>query len=1354
MIEKNQKIFLKSEILKATLDYFKGDTLATEVWINKYCLKDENNFYELTPNDMHKRLAKELARIEAKYPNPISEEEIFDTIKNFEKIIPQGSPMSGIGNDFQIVSLSNCFVIGERGNSDSYGGILKIDQEQVQLMKRRGGVGHDLSHIRPSGSPVKNSAITSTGVVPFMERYSNTTREVAQDGRRGALMLSISISHPDAEKFIDAKMTPGKITGANVSVKIDDEFMDCVVNDRVYWQTHPIDLKIPLGETYDNLIKNAKENELIKLPDVGYLKKINARKLWEKIIHNAWKSAEPGILFWDKIINESIPDCYRKFGFKTVSTNPCVAGETLIAVADGRNYVSIKQLAEEGNDVPVYAMDKNGKLVIKTMRNPRITDFNQQIYKIIIEGGHSMRVTGNHKFRLKNGSYKEAKNLLYGDSLHIMTKWEASFDDIIPNSNSKSSDYMWINNGEFKNNISEHRFVYEQLNNINIETGYVIHHKDYNSLNNKINNLLLMTSKDHNLLHTQNMLGEKNPYHSMSDEWKYNFASHKGSTNRSYIEISTDELKSHALKLTEKLQRRFSKRDWVSYAKENNIPQAFSQFRIEEVNSGITSMSKWAALELNLDFINEDPRLVKSYKKMLENGYNAKIENNIVYVEKFCEDCGNSFWIEHDRREISFCSHSCALNHINNDKNINIKRSNTINETYKIKAESNKVNQIKIFSDLKFNLGRTPYLKEWESECKNKNISFTLKTKHGFKNFKEVEEVADNFNHKVLLVELDGFENVYNGTVDDVHNFFSGGFQEKCSNNKPKYLNINQLQCGEIPLCPYDSCRLLAINLYGYVVNPFTKNAYFDWVLFKKHAQIAQRYMDDIIDLEVEKIDSILYKIKSDPEDEFVKLYEINLWERIKKMTLMGRRTGLGVTAEGDMLAALGLIYGTDEATSFSEEIHKQLKLSAYRSSVILAQERGSFPIYDPNEEINNPFILRIKDEDPELFQDMVKYGRRNIALLTIAPTGTASLMTQTTSGIEPVFLPVYKRRRKVNPQEKDVRIDFVDEEGVTWQEYRVFHHKFETWLIVNGYNIDVVKTMSDEQLDEIVKKSPYYKATSNDVDWVKKVEMQGRIQSNVDHSISTTVNVPNDATEELIAKIYETAWRSGCKGITVYRDGSRSGILISDTDKRENEKEVEFRENHAPKRPKRLKGEIYRFQNNLEKWIAVVGVKDGRPYELFTGKLENGLSNLPVNIKDCEVVKNIIEVDGFNENDEPIKIKKKRYDIEYIDNDGIKQVHTGLNHAFDPEYWNYAKLISGILRHGMPLIYAYELIDSLNFKEEYINTWKNGVVRTLKRYIKDGEKVKGKCPECQGTEFIFAEGCIRCANCSWSKCS
>lgn len=853
MKNKNLRTYSKEDVKKASVEYFNGDTLAADVWIKKYCLKDENEYYELSPDDMHRRIAKEFARIESKYPNELSEDEIYDSLKDFKRIVPAGSPMSGIGNDLQVVSLSNCYVIGNEGETDSYGGIFKIDQEIAQLQKRRGGVGTDVSFLRPAGTPVKNSAITSTGIVPFMERFSNTTKEVAQDGRRGALMLSVDIRHPEAEKFIDAKLTEGKVTGANISVKLTDDFMNAALNNEQFTQAYPI----------------YSENPRIT-------KQIDANKLWKKIIHNAWKSAEPGILFWDKIKNESIPDCYSDYGFATTSTNPC----------------------------------------------------------------------------------------------------------------------------------------------------------------------------------------------------------------------------------------------------------------------------------------------------------------------------------------------------------------------------------------------------------------------------------------------------------------------------------------GEIPLCPYDSCRLLSINLYGYVKNPFTEEAEFDYTLFKSDVKKGMRYMDDIVDLEIEKLDRILDKIKSDPESEFIKQYELSLWENILNKTKLGRRTGLGITGLGDMIASLGYTYGTDEANNFIGEIQKILKLSAYRESVNMAKDRGKFPIYDFKREINNPFINRIKEEDPELYEDMIVYGRRNISLLTIAPTGSVSILTQTTSGCEPVFSPFYTRRRKINPQEQNIRVDFVDVDGISWTEYPVFHHKFVDWLKTKNYNIDEVLMMSKDEINKIVSLSPYNKATSNDVDWVKKVEMQGILQKHVDHSISVTVNLPSNVSEEIVSKVYETGWKSGCKGITVYRDGSRDGVLITDSQKKNIEKEKLFEEHNVPKRPKRLKGEIHRFMNNSEKWIAVVGMREGRPYEIFTGRVSNGLNDIPVSVKECEVIKNITEDVNTGE-------KTKQYDIEYIDSDGNKRTATGISKVFHPDYWNYAKMISGVLRHGMPLLYVYELVNSLNLNDDNLNTWKNGVSRIIKKYIKDGEKISGKvCPNCGSTHLEFKEGCLTCMSCGSSRCS
>ena len=844
----NRKTYTFDEAFKASLDYFTGDELAAKVWVNKYALKDAfGNIYEESPVDMHHRLASEIARVEKKYPNPLSEEELFNLFDHFRYIVPQGSPMTGIGNDFQIASLSNCFVIGLDGDADSYGAIIRIDEEQVQLMKRRGGVGHDLSHIRPKGSPVKNSALTSTGLVPFMERYSNSTREVAQDGRRGALMLSVSIKHPDSESFIDAKMTEGKVTGANVSVKIDDEFMQAVVNGTPYKQQYPIDSSEPTN-----------------------VKEINAAELWKKIIHNAWKSAEPGVLFWDTILKESVPDSYADLGFRTVSTNPC----------------------------------------------------------------------------------------------------------------------------------------------------------------------------------------------------------------------------------------------------------------------------------------------------------------------------------------------------------------------------------------------------------------------------------------------------------------------------------------GEIPLCPYDSCRLLAINLYSYVVNPFTKEAYFDFDLFRKHVILAQRIMDDIIDLESEKIEKILEKIDTDPESLEVKQSERHLWEKIQKKTLQGRRTGVGITAEGDMIAALGLRYGTEEATVFAEKVQKMLALAAYRSSVEMAKERGAFDIYDAKREEKNPFINRLREADPELYDDMVKYGRRNIACLTIAPTGTTSLMTQTTSGIEPVFLPVYKRRRKVNPNDSEARVDFVDETGDAFEEYIVFHHKFVTWMQANGYSAS--KKYTQEEVEELVAKSPYYKATSNDVDWLQKVRMQGRIQKWVDHSISVTINLPNDVSEELVDSLYVEAWRCGCKGCTVYRDGSRSGVLIA-TDKKKKKEDCNCMQPPVivSTRPRELDADVVKFQNNREKWIAFVGLLNGRPYEIFTGLADDdeGIM-LPKNVSKGTIIKSYDE-DG-----------NKHYDFQFKNKRGYKMTIEGLDGKFNPEYWNYAKLISGVLRYGMPIDQVIKLVQGMELNSESINTWKNGVERALKKYLPNGMEAKGqKCPNCGLETLIYQEGCLICTNCGASKC-
>jgi ribonucleotide reductase alpha subunit len=1216
MAEKNYKIYTKEEVLKATLEYFKGDELATDVWIRKYCLKDDKNYYELTPDDMHRRIAKELARIELKYQNPISEEEIYNTLKNFNRLVPQGSPMSGIGNNFQVVSLSNCFVIGNEGESDSYGGILKLDQELVQLEKRRGGVGLDLSFVRPVGSPVKNSAITSTGVVPFMERYSNSTNEVAQDGRRGALMESISIRHPDSENFIDAKLVQGAVTGANISIKLHDDFMEAVMSGAPYTQQYPI-----TGEA-------------------KYTKVIDAQKLWKKIIFNAWKSAEPGILFWDKILSESIPDCYNDLGFNTISTNPCLPDSVWIMTHIGPR--QIKDLLGES-----FFTLTNGIKDLSTHKGFFYTG-NKETFKIKTKKGYILEGTDNHQVKtIKNKTqigkkyeWSEIKKLKIGDKISLGNNRNIQWDG---NGNFEIGWLLgnFVGDGTVSENSYELRYWGTNKANMKEQAvGFIknnLKHRSDLGINKNCDILVKgVSSTELKIIGEKfGVLGDKTIINEIIEKSSYDF--YRGFISGLFDADGT-----------------------VSHNKNKGINVRLSSSKIELCKLTQRMLSRLGIIST----IYEDRR-VEQMREM-PDGKGGKKE----YLMKSCHE-------------------------------VVVSKDNVI-------EFQNKIN----FTD--------------EEKYSKLDLAVLSLNKRG--------TYSESFVDEIISISSNGFSDVYDCQILRTHEFEANG--------------IIVHNCGEIPLCPDDSCRLLAINLFGYVEHPFTKDATFAWDVFAGDVIIAQRLMDDIIDLELEKIDAIISKIQSDPEDEFLKLCELKLWERIKDKTNRGRRTGLGVTGEGDMLAALGLRYGTNEATDFSEDVHKTIKLCAYRSSITMAKERGAFPIFSVKREVNNPFILRIKEDDPELYKDMVKYGRRNIALLTIAPTGTASIMTQTTSGIEPCFLPTYMRRRKINPQEKDIRIDFVDDEGVAWQEYPVFHHKFEMWLEINGYDVAKVQLMDKDEIDKIVKKSPYYKATSNDVDWIKKVEMQGRLQKHIDHSISVTVNLPKEATEELVAKVYETGWKSGCKGITVYRDGSRSGVLVGVDEKKNEPYEI-----NVPKRPKRLKGEIHRFQNNLEKWIAVVGMKDGRPYEIFTGKLENGLAYLPTNIKECEVVKNKFEVEEKNDDGKLIKVIKKRYDIEYMDSDGEKQIHTGLNQAFNPEFWNYAKFISGVLRHKMPIVYVYELIDSLNFKEDYINTWKNGVARVIKKYIKDGEKGKGRCPECGSDHLEFKEGCLTCMACGNSKC-
>lgn len=1134
------EIYSYEEALKASLEYFRNDDLAAKVFLQKYALKDRSgNLYEKTPDDMHRRLAKELARIESNYPNPIHENEAFELMKGFKYLIPQGSPMTGIGNDFQIISLANCFVI--HNGEDSYGSIMKIDEEQVHLMRRRGGVGHDLSHLRPKDSPTTCSALTSTGIVPFAERYSNTTREVGQDGRRGALMLSLSVEHPDIEDFIDAKLTQGKLTGANISVRITDDFMKSVIDG---------------------------DNFYLKFNSSIY-KTVKASKIWNKIIHNAWKSAEPGVLFWDNIVRESPADCYSEYGFKTISTNPCIIGDTLIAVADGRNAIPIKQLVEEGKDVLVYSTNpKTLKTEIKWGRNPRLTKKNVEVWKLTLDDGSSLIATPDHKIMLKDGNYCDLSELKSGQSLMPFNTYlsEGSWNEGYRCINSKSNGYA-----------RQYRMLYEFYNGKYDGKKFNVHHRDGNRLNDEISNLELELAKIHR---SEHKLGENNPYYK-NDNCRENllsYASKPGEKNPRYISITNQEI--------------------IEEGK-----------RCLELNNGVFTRNIW-------------------YK----------------YVETL-------------------------------DKPIP-----------------------SVSSKFRFNR---------------------------FSTFKSL--VLEN--HKVSSVEFYGYEDVYNLTVDDNHNY------NIITSGDEKFINSSGItikNCGEVPLAQNDSCRLLAINLYSYVENPFEEFSKFNFDLFKQHVRIAQRFMDDIVDLEIEKIDKIIAKVESDPEEYETKVRELNLWNKIKETALKGRRTGLGITAEGDMLAAMNLRYGSKEAIDFSERVHKVLAVEAYNSSIQLARERGNFPIWNKDLEKENPFICRvireIGEEEPYLASDYFTYGRRNIACLTIAPTGTTSLMSQTSSGIEPAFLIYYQRRRKINPNDTHTRVDFVDEVGDKWEEYNVIHPKFITWYYQSKNNKDFVgnyflgfNECKDylEKLDEgvleiLFKQSPYYKSTSKDIDWVAKVEMQGRIQKWVDHSISVTVNLPEETTVETVGKIYETAWKSGCKGMTVYREGSRSGVLNS-----KKKESTTF----PKERPEVVECDINHLTIKGEKWIVCLGIVNKKPYEVFAFKYE---------------------LDKKFNKGRLIKIKSKQYNLEIIGDGVIKDIAGEFDNPLE-----------GSLTRQISLNLKYSPIEEIYLqllKEGSISDFNKAISRVFKKYLPEVIDLKDACPKCGG-KLQMKEGCQTCTQCGESKC-
>ena len=1292
-----------SQVFDASVLYFQGDEFAAKVFVDKYALQNGGKFYELTPSDMHRRLAKEFARIENKYPNPISEEDIFSLLDHYKYVIPQGSPMSAIGNPYQLQSLSNCFVVqGVYNNKlDSYGGIMLADQEIAQIMKRRGGVGLDISGIRPKDTPTNNAAKTTDGLGVFMERFSNTCREVAQNGRRGALMITISINHPEIETFINIKRDKSKVTGANISIRLNDNFMNAVKNDKDYILRWPVDVEP----------ENAKLTKTIK-----------AKQIWDQIIDSAWSSAEPGLLFWDTIKKNTPSDIYHQFGHDSVCCNPCFSGETLIAVADGRNTVSMKQLAEEGKDIPVYSADKiTGKVSIKMGRHPRITGYNKKLIRITLDDNSHFDVTPDHKCFLRDGSEVLAKNLKAGDSL-------PRFDKTLKKISKYNNKPYYMIHGNIhdihRDKIFEHRLIakfhnpeqwndiynFGKANGFAKTGGLVVHHKDYNQLNNSPDNLKIMTFSDHAKLHGElDQAGEK---------------------NGKYSGFTAEDIKEKALSLTKLLGRRFSNRDWLDFAVKNKLPQTFSLFRKDQLGS-ITQLSKLCAAELKLEYGNVNPRVVKIYQEMMCQGYEAEIINHQVMVNRTCEICRNNFQIDHLHRESSICSLTCKNIYLNRNQDIKIKRNICRDNFNKSKMIEIKKSQAKIYSDLKFKLGHSPSMKEWEKSCKENNqphrVGKTLK--FGFKNFKEVAEMGRLYNHKVVSVEeVPGEHIVYNITVDDNHTVALITNSEE-QNGKLSYTGIYVSNCGEIILPPYDAYRLMCLNLSSYVESPFTKKASFNFKKFHQHTLLAQRLMDDIIDLEIECIDRILSKIQADPESIKVKQTESDLWTKIREMNISGRRTGLGITALGDALAMLGIKYGSIESIDVTRKIYRSLAISSHTSSCLMAKERGAFPIFDYKLEKSHNHLKNIFNGcSPEVKKMWRTTGRRNIALTTTAPTGSVSSQTQTTSGIEPVYMLSYVRRKKHNPSDKNARIDFIDAMGDKWQEFTVYHHGIKRWM--------------DETGETDITKSPYYGATSNDIDWVASVDLQAAAQEYVDHSISKTCNLPENISKDVVSQVYIRAWEKGCKGFTVYRDKCRDGVLIQ---KNESKKLIDGRptaieESKAPKRPLELPCDIKKAKIQGAQWTIFVGLLDGKPYEIFGGLSK--YVDIPNKHKMGKIVKNG-KVDGITV-----------YNLVVGEGEDQMIIKDIANVFENANFGAFTRTISLALRHGTSAQYVVEQLQK--DKHSDITSFSMVIARVLKSYIQDGttSTVQKKCPSCdKENSFAYQEHCLTCTNCGYSKC-
>lgn len=1270
------------EAYEASLEYFEGDELAANVFVSKYALTDQDgDIKEATPDDMHKRLAKEFARVEAKYPNPMSEDEIYGHLKDFKYIVPQGSPMSAIGNDYQIQSLSNCFVIDSP--YDSYSGILHADQQLVQLMKRRAGVGLDISKIRPKGMITNNAAKTTDGIGVFMERFSNSCREVAQNGRRGAELMSISVHHPEVETFAVIKNDPLKVTGANISIKLTEEFMEAVRDDTDYELRWPVDAEDPV-------VTN----------------RVSARKVWDTIITSAHNRAEPGIFFWDNVAKWTPSDAYPKY--KSITTNPCLSGDTLIAVADGRGAVSIKELAEEGKDVPVYSTNPNtGEVSIQWGRNPRVTGENQALVRVTLDDKSYYDVTPNHRFVMRDGSAKRADELESGSSLMPFHKRQTKL--------SVSQNPYWevgVEALNYNKRVVEHKLISQfhdpevwndPSHKPKLNGGLVVHHKDFDGLNNSPDNLEVMSWRDHQKLHAElaDVSGEKNP----------NFSG-----------FSNEEVREHALKLTKELGTRFSNNEWVKYAGIHGLPKAFSSMRSDL--GSVMSLGIWAAKELGLEFSDLDPRLVKTFMSMTDQGYEPKIVGPEVHVNKTCEICKAEFYIEHNRREASFCSRFCSNIYVNNPDAAHQKqRIENSQKTHAKQAEKKREDQLRIYSSLKFNLGRKPLMKEWEAACKEEGVSYRVGTKNGFNRYNDLGVAAESYNHKVVSVQpLSDDHTVYNITVDNNHTFNVVNIVDT------RYTGVATLNCGEIVLSPNDSCRLLVLNTISFVNDPFSNNPSFDYDKFRELAIVAQRLMDDVIDLELEKIDKILEKIDADPEPDYIKKVELDLWTEIRDTCERGRRTGLGVTAIGDTVAAMGLVYGSDESVTFVEEIYKALGTSAYRSSVTMASERGAFPEYDYELEKEHPFINRIMDEDTSLRKDWEKFGRRNVALTTTAPTGSVSILTQTTSGIEPAFMLSYTRRKKINPDaNEDIRVDFIDELGDKWQEFTVYHHGVKTWMDVTG--------------ETDLTKSPYHGGTANDIDWINRVKIQGAAQRWICHSISSTVNLPEDVSIEEVKDIYETAWKEGLKGITVYREGSRSGVLVDTAKLEKAAVNNKIMKHDAPKRPNELNCDVYHMVVQGEKWTMFVGLLDGKPYELMGGLSQ--YVSIPKRVSTGKIIK-VKQGQG------------SRYDFcyDYDEDMSDPTIIQDINHSFEnATEAAFTRTISLALRHGASPIYVVEQLLKGSEKTDDLFAFSKAASRVLKNYVEDGTKASGACQDCGSDDVAYQEGCLSCMSCGGSRC-